>query len=136
MARNPNSPNHPTHPTIAKLCIWSVQHQTWLAGRLRIYIWGATAVVAFFIFAGVIPLGTGLLALFFCGVSISTAIWLLLKVRRSWLLNIQIPELRQQALTAMIKYLREVNHSIPETPGCSSISGPDSQRHADCTHTH
>jgi hypothetical protein len=136
MARKPNSPNHPTHVLIAKWCIWSIKHQTWLAGQVRIYVWGATAVVAFFMFAGVIPLEEGLLALFFCGVSISTIIWLLIKVRRSWLLNIQEPELRQQALTAMINYLHEVNHSIPETPRCDSISGPDSRKHVDCTHTH
>lgn len=136
MARNPNSPNHPTRPTIAKLCIWSVRHQTWLAGRLRIYIWAATAVVAFLMFTGFIPLEEGLLALFFCGVSISTAIWLLLKVRRSWLLNIQAPELRQQALNAMINYLHEVNHSVPVTSRGGAVSGTGSKKHADCTHSH
>lgn len=136
MARNPNSPNHPTHPIIAKWCIWSIKHQNWLAGQLRIYIWAATAVVALFMFAGVIPLEEGLLALFFSGVSISTAIWLLIKVRRSWLLNIQGSELRQQALTAMINYLHEVNHGIPVTPDCGAIPGPGPKKSTDCTPRH
>ncbi len=135
MSRRSNNRFHPTHPAVAKWCIWSVKHQTWLAGQVRIYICGASAVLAFFALAGIISLKTALWSLFFSGVAISAVIWLLIRQRRIWLLNIQGPELRREALGAMVGYLDEINHPIPWRPHDRPMAEHDSEKNAGCSHT-
>jgi len=124
-----------THPTIAKWCIWSVKKQTWLALRVSIYIWSATAAVVLFTLAGVIALKTALWSIFISGVIIFISIWLLIQQRRIWLLNIRDPELRQQALAAMVIYLREIKHTVPQQSRGNPLIGNDSKRQIDCGHT-
>lgn len=135
MTRRSNNHLHPTHPTVAKWCIWSVKNQTWLAGQIRIYIFGGCAVVALFTLAGIISLQTALCSLFISGVVIATAIWLLIRQRRIWLLNIKGPELRQQALGAMVGYLEEINHAIPWRPHDRPTAEHDHENHTDCSHS-
>jgi hypothetical protein len=114
MSRRHSAQAHTTHPIIARWCIWSVKNQTRLAGQLRIYIWGGTFLVALFTLGGLIPLETALGAVFFSGLVICAALWLLIRQRKVWLLNIQGPELRREALAAMLDYLHEVRHAIPQ----------------------
>ena len=135
MTHQSNHSRHATHPIIAKWCIWSIENQTWLAGRLRIYIWGATAVVAFFTYVGIIDLETGLWSVFLSGVAICMVIWLLIRQRKIWLLHIEEPEQRQQALTAMVNYLHSINHNIPTHPYGHPIPEGGSKVQADCTHS-
>ncbi len=135
MTRQRSNLPRATHPTIAKWCIWSVQNQSWLAGQMSIYIWSATAVVAFLALTGVIALETALWSVFVSGMIICIGIWLLVQQRRIWLLNIQEPELRQQALAAMVKYLNEINHVIPRQPRGRPLAENDSKKPADCSHT-
>ena len=132
MIRNPNNEGHSTSPRVARWCIWSVQNQTWLAGQIRIYIWAATAVVAFFTLAGVIAVDTALWSLFISGLVVSTAIWLLIRQRKIWLLNIQDPKMRQQALSAMVNYLNEVHHAVPRRQDSPSPAGDESHKGVDC----
>ena len=135
MTRQLNNLPHATHPTIAKWCIWSVENQTWLALRMCIYIWGATAAVLLFTLAHVIALKTALWSMFISGVIICISIWLLVQQRRIWLLNIQDPELRQQALAAMVRYLVEIRHVIPQQSPGRRLADNDSKKQADFSHT-
>ena len=101
----------PIKPTsavkITRLCIWSVRNQSWLAGQVRIYIFMVTAVIAFLALAGVISLQTAMLSSFCIGLIAVGLIWTLVQQRKSWLLNLREPELREQALTAMRTYIHE-----------------------------
>ena len=135
MTRPRNNLPRATHPTIAKWCIWSVENQSWLAGQMTIYIWIATAVVAFFTFLGVIALKTALWSVFVSGVIICISIWLLAQQRRIWLLNIQEPELRQRALAAMVNYLIAIKHVIPQQSQEHPLAESDPQKQAECNHT-
>jgi hypothetical protein len=131
--------NHPrsgyaTPPTVAKWCIWSVANQSWLAGQIRFYIWGATAVLAVFAIAGFISIEIALTSMFISGSILAFAIWLLIRQRRVWLLHIQQPELRKQALAAMVYYLDAINYPVPPRPHSRPIQDNDPDEDADYGH--
>jgi hypothetical protein len=121
-----------TPPTVAKWCIWSVVNQSWLAGQIRIYIWGAMAVVAVFTLTGIISPQTALISMFISGSIIAATIWLLIRQRRIWLLHIQQPELRRRALAAMAAYLRAVHYPLPRRAQGREIEDDDPDQEADC----
>lgn len=123
-----------TPPTVAKWCIWSVSNQSWLAGQIRIYIWGAMAVVAIFTLTGIISPRTALLSMFISGTIIAAAIWLFIRQRRIWLLHIQHPELRRQALAAMVNCLNANNYPLPRRLHRGSIPENDPDEEADYGH--
>jgi hypothetical protein len=102
----------PTPSIAVKLCIWSIRHQAWLAGQVRIYIYGATALVALLALADVISIETAMFSAFCGGAVLLGLIWTLVQQRRSMLLNIQEPEVREEVYKAMLTYLRQVDHGI------------------------
>lgn len=95
-----------------KLCIWSIRNQSWLAGQVRIYIYGATALLAFLALAGAISIETALLSAFCGGAIMLALIWTFIHQRKAMLLSIKNPEVRDQALSAMVDYLRELSHTV------------------------
>lgn len=123
-----------TPPTVAKWCIWSVANQSWLAGQLRIYIWGAVALLAVLILTGFVSPVIALKSMFVSGVVIAAAIWLLIRQRRFWLLHIQQPELRRQALAAMVTYLDAINYPLPKRPHSRPVRDDDPEEDADYGH--
>ena len=134
MTRPGNHPfrtRHPTPPTVAKWCIWSVVNQSWLAGQIRIYIWGAVAVLAVFILTGAMSPRTALTSMFISGVVIASAICLLIRQRRIWLLHIQQPELRRQALSAMVTYLNNNHYPLPRHADRGPVLNEDPDHEAD-----
>ena len=134
MTRSVNRPSRnvtATPPTVAKWCIWSVANQSWLAGQIRIYIWSAVAVLAVFTMAGLVSPRTALTSMFISGVIIAAAIWLLIRQRRIWLLNIQQPELRRQALAALVAYLNAINYPLPRRVHGHPILDEDPDDEAD-----
>ena len=134
MTRSSNNrirPGYQTPPAVAKWCIWSVANQSWLAGQIRIYIWGAVAVLAFLILTGFVSTETALASMFVSGVIIAAAIWLLIRQRRIWLLNIQQPELRRQALAALVAYLNAINYPLPRRVHGHPILDEDPDDEAD-----
>jgi hypothetical protein len=137
MTRPGNHPfrsSHATSPTLAKWCIWSVANQSWLAGQIRIYIWGAVAVLAVFILTGFISPRTALTSMFISGAIIAVTIWLLIRQRRIWLLHIQDSELRRQALAAMVTYLNDIHYPLPRQLHNDSILNDDPDDEADYGH--
>jgi hypothetical protein len=99
-----------------KLCIWSIRNQSWLAGQVRIYIYGATALLAFLALAGAISIETALLSAFCGGAIMLALIWTFIHQRKALLLKIEKPEVRDQALSAMVEYLRELSHKVDLPP--------------------
>jgi hypothetical protein len=123
-----------TPPTVAKWCIWSVANQSWLAGKIRIYIWGAMVALAVFILTGLISPETALTSMFVSGAVVAIALWLLIRQRRIWLLHIQQPELRRQALAAMVTYLETINYPLPMRTHGRPARGGDPDEDADYSH--
>jgi hypothetical protein len=138
MTRPGNKSPHPeyaTHPLVAKWCIWSVANQIWLAGQIRIYLGAATAVLAFFALTGFLSLQTALTTMFFSGMIIAVTLWLLIRQRRFWLLHIRQPELRRQALAAMVNYLNAINYPLPMHVQRHTIQESDPNEGADYSHS-
>ena len=123
---------HATPPIIAKWCIWTVANQSWLAGQIRIYVWGGMATLAVFILTGLISPQTALISMFISGTIIAAAIWLLIRQRRIWLLNIRQPELRQEALAAMVRYLDAIDHPLPRQMHNRPVQDNDPDEKTDC----
>jgi len=87
---------------LAKASIWTIVNHNFLAGRVRIYVWSASATVLFLSIASIIPLQTALYLLLFCGSAIMILLWSLINWRKSILLHIQNPELKKTAYAAML----------------------------------
>jgi Flp pilus assembly protein TadB len=125
-----------SRPSIGiRLSIWSVRNQSWLAGQVRIYIFFGTALIAFLALAGVISIETAMFSALCGGLVLMGLIWTFIQQRRAILLNIEAPEVREQAHRAMLTYLREVDPDTfthTDTPsftgeprkGCSGCSPP------------
>lgn len=101
-----------THPIAVRLSIWSIRHQGWLTGQVRIYIIAATVLIAFLALAGVISIQTAIVSSVGIGLISIGLIWTLVQRRKAILLNIKEPEARAQAHQAMVEYLQEVYPDI------------------------
>ncbi len=96
-----------TTSMVATFCIWTLRRQRLIAYRFRVLIWCGTAVVLLLALAGEIALETALHGIVISLTSIFVLIGLLVHARRSSLLNIQDPELREAAHEAMILLMRD-----------------------------
>lgn len=120
MTRNNNRP----HLSIGvRLSIWSIRHQSWLAGQVRIYLYAGTVLIAFLALAGVITIQTALLSAFCGGLVIVGLIWTLIQQRKAILLNLEEPEARKRAHQAMLAYLHEVDPDTFAYAGIQRIAG-------------
>lgn len=103
-----------TTPWTARFCIWTLRWQRHIAHHLRMFTWSGTAIILFLALAGEITLGTALHSIVISLFSISILVWLLLRARRTSLLRIQDPDLREAAHEAMILFIRDRNLSPAE----------------------
>ncbi len=94
-----------TNEYVAKLCIWTIRNHNYLITQFRLYMWSAVAVVLFFSIANVIQLKVALLAILFSTFSIVIILWALIERRKTCLLRIQDPDLRQRAHAAMLDFI-------------------------------
>jgi hypothetical protein len=115
-----------------QLCIWSVRSQAWLAGQVRIYVYTATAMVAFLALAGVISIQTAMFATICGGTIFMGLIWTLVHQRRAMLLKIQDPAVREQAHSAMIAYLQKVDSEPAVSARSKALSGAPQKACREC----
>ncbi len=115
-----------------KLSLWSIRHQTWLAGQIRIYVFFATALIAFFALAGIISIETALFSSFSGGLVVAGLIWTLIQQRKSILLNIQEPEVRELVHQTMIDYLRQVDPGFPAPIGSPGVHKQHQDESREC----
>ncbi len=99
--------NAKTSKQVAKLCIWTIRHHNFLINQLRLYMWSAVAVVLFLSIANVIHLKIALLAILFSSLCIVIILWALIERRKTCLLRIQDPDLKQQAHAAMLEFIHD-----------------------------
>lgn len=97
---------------MARISIWTITNHDFLAGRIRTYVWSATATILFLSIGSIIPLQTALYLLLFCGLGLMILIWILINWRKAILLNIQDEKLRIIAHAAMLALIhaRESRH--------------------------
>lgn len=87
--------------------LWTIRNQSFLAHHIQVYVWCGVAVILILALADKIALPAALQAIFFGGLFICAMIWILIERRRSWLLHIEDPVLRQTAHRVMLTYLDE-----------------------------
>ncbi len=89
----------------ARFCIWTILYQDRIAFHLRLYIFGATAIVILFYLFNIIGENAAFGGLIVGGLSVASLVWFLITARKKALLAIEDPELREVAHEAMIVYL-------------------------------
>ena len=87
---------------LARISIWTIVNHDFLAGRIRIYLWTASATLLFFSVASIIPIRIALYLLLFCGCALMILLWSLINWRKSILLSIRDQAMRQSAHAAML----------------------------------
>lgn len=87
---------------MARFCIWTLYWQRHIAYHIRVFSWGAAAIVLLLALGGKISLETALSALMVSLISIAALIWLMIQARRTSLLRIEDPGLREAAHEAMV----------------------------------
>lgn len=101
---------------LARISIWTIINHDFLAGRVRTYIWSASATVLFLSFTGIIPLQIALYLLLFCGLGVMILLWSLIHWRKAILLDIRDEELKQTAHAVMLALIhaRQAGQSAVE----------------------
>lgn len=99
---------------LARISIWTIVNHNFLAARIRIYIWSASATVLFLSVASIIPLHIALYTLLFCGCAILILLWSLISWRKSILLDIRDQALRRTAHAAMLALIHAKQSDRPD----------------------
>jgi hypothetical protein len=88
-----------------RIVIWSIQYQDRISYCFRLYMGALSVIVIFLGMLGAVPLESALWSLFSSGLLIIGAAWFLIQKRKSWLMNIKDPELKQLAYDTMLAYI-------------------------------
>ena len=110
----------------ADFYLWTIRRQHHISAAIRTQLMSAACVVLLLSILLPIRLETALHVIFYSGLAVIGLLWALIERRRSWLLGIQDPVLKETAHQAMIAYLMQ-RTSI----GCPKGQCSDS----DCTRT-
>jgi hypothetical protein len=86
-------------------CIWTLRHQTQIAGQIRVFTWAGTLLVLLLALSGRISLDAALHAIVISLMSIALLLWMLIGARKKSLLNIRDPNLREAAHIAMLQHI-------------------------------
>lgn len=99
--------DNPPKGRFAHLLIWTIREQNLIAYHVRIYVWSGVIILLLLTLSQKISLETALYALLVSGVIIGLGLWIAIERRRSWLLRINDPDLKQEAYDAMLTYLAQ-----------------------------
>lgn len=88
-------------------CIWTLRHQTQIAGQIRVFTWAGTLLILLLALSGRISLDAALHAIVISLTSIALLLWMLITARKKSLLSIRDPELRQAVHVAMLRHIRD-----------------------------
>ena len=91
----------------AFLWIWSIRYQDQIGYHIRIYMWSAAVMILLLTLSQRISLETSLYVLLIGGLIIGIGLWVVIERRRSWLLGITDPELKEEAYNVMLRYVAQ-----------------------------
>lgn len=89
----------------AALYLWSIRRQDEISINMQICMWSAISTILLLSLLLPIDLETALHIILFGGLTACGLLWVFIERRRSWLLTIQDPILRESAHREMIAYL-------------------------------
>jgi hypothetical protein len=91
----------------ADFYLWTIRRQHYISAVIRAQMMTAVSVVLLLSILLPIRLETALHIILYTGLTVIGLLWVLIERRRSWLLGIQDPVLKETAHQAMITYLRQ-----------------------------
>jgi hypothetical protein len=91
----------------ADFYLWTIRRQNHISVTIRTQLMSAVSVVLLLSILLPIRLETALHIIFYTGLAFIGLLWALIERRRSWLLGIQDPVLKEAAHQAMIAYLKQ-----------------------------
>ena len=106
---------------INKLYLWSIIRQDDISSCVRTYVWSAVYAILLISLLIPIDLAITLQIIFFGGLMACGLLWVFVERRRSWLLTIQDPVLKETAHRVMIAYLKNKLDGHPCCPESEDI---------------
>jgi hypothetical protein len=91
----------------ADFYLWTIRRQNHISAAIRTQLMSAVSVMLLLSILLPIRLETALHIILYTGLTVIGLLWALIERRRSWLLGIQDPVLKETANQAMITYLRQ-----------------------------
>lgn len=91
----------------ADFYLWTIRRQNQISATIRTQLMSAVSVVLLLSILLPIRLETALHGILYAGLTIIGILWALIERRKSWLLGIQDPVLKEAAHQAMIFYLEQ-----------------------------
>lgn len=103
----------------ADFYLWTIRRQNHISAIIRTQLISAVSVVLLLSILLPIRLETALHVILYTGLTVIGLLWALIERRRSWLLGIQDPVLKETAHQAMITYLRQRTSFVRPQDQCS-----------------
>ena len=91
----------------ADFYLWTIRRQNHISATIRTQLMSAVSVVLLLSILLPIRLETALHIILYTGLTVIGLLWALIERRKSWLLGIQDPVLKEVAHQAMIFYLKQ-----------------------------
>ena len=91
----------------AEFYLWTIRRQNHISATIRTQLMSVVSVVLLLSILLPIRLETALHVIVYTGLTVIGLLWVLIERRRSWLLGIQDPVLKETAHQAMIFYLEQ-----------------------------
>lgn len=85
--------------------LWTIRNQGFLSYHIQVYMYTAVGIILLLTLANKIALEAALQAIFYGGTFICGLIWILIERRRSWLMKIDDPALKEAAHNTMLAYI-------------------------------
>ena len=105
----------------ADFYLWTIRRQNRISATIRTQLMSAVSVVMLLSILLPIRLETALHVILYTGLTVIGLLWVLIERRRSWLLGIQDPALKEAAHQAMIAYLKQRTSSDRPQSHCSDV---------------
>ena len=107
----------------AAFFLWTIRNQDFLSHHIQVYMYTAVGIILLLTLANKIALEAALQAIFYGGTFICGSIWILIERRRSWLMRIDDPALKETAHNTMLAYMytrlpNNRNHNAYKDNGC------------------
>ena len=101
----------------ARFYLWTIRRQDLISAHIKLYSWFAIALLLVMALASIITLEAALGTLLVGTLAWGTLLWALVERRRSWLLSLEDPVLRQQAHRIMLQYLTRKGAPLTKRSG-------------------
>ena len=103
----------------AEFYLWTIRRQNHISAAIRTQMMSVVSIVLLLSILLPIRLETALHVILYTGLTVIGILWALIERRRSWLLGIQDPVLKDAAHQAMIAYLKQRASSSRSQRHCS-----------------